>query len=119
LVPQDLVKGAGSLLGRPSLPVLGNSAGDLAVKLASVNPKVASANTANALITAYCMAVVAPASVEQALQRAWVQDFGSQVIQPCRAAPSHLKNVSRLTVRLRFRSLFGQIGDALARLELK
>jgi len=30
---------------------------------------------------AYCSAVTANTSVEQALQRAWVLDFGSQVIQ--------------------------------------
>ena len=80
LVPQDLVKAAASLLGRPSLPVPGNSASDLAVKFASSNPKAAPANAANALIAAYC-SVTATASVEQALQRAWVQDFGAQVIQ--------------------------------------
>jgi hypothetical protein len=36
---------------------------------------------ANALITAFCAAVIANTSVEQALQRAWVLDFGAQVIQ--------------------------------------
>jgi mono/diheme cytochrome c family protein len=81
LVPQDLVKAAAALLGRPTLPVPGNTASDLAVKFASSNPKAAPANAANALITAYCTAVTATASVEQAVQRAWVQDFGAQVIQ--------------------------------------
>jgi len=48
LVPQDLVKAATALLGRPSLPVRGNSASDLPVKFASSNPKAAPANAANA-----------------------------------------------------------------------
>ena len=80
-MPQDLVKAATALLGRPSLSVPGNSASDLAVKFASSSPKAAAANAANALIAAYCTAVTATVSVEQALQRAWVQDFGAQVIQ--------------------------------------
>ena len=81
LVPQDLVKAAAALLGRPNLPVPGDKASDFAVKLMSDNPKASPANVANALTTAYCTAVTATASVEQALQRAWLQDFGAQAIQ--------------------------------------
>jgi mono/diheme cytochrome c family protein len=81
LVPQDLVKVAGNLLGRPNLPVRGASASDLAVKMMSGNPKASPANVANALTSAYCMAVTATASVDQGVQRAWLQDFGAQVIQ--------------------------------------
>jgi hypothetical protein len=36
---------------------------------------------ANALISAYCRAVTATASVDQGVQRAWLRDFGAQVIQ--------------------------------------
>jgi hypothetical protein len=103
LVLQDLVKAAAALLGRPTLPVPGNMASDLAVKFASSNPKAAPANTANALIAAYCTAVTATASVEQAAQRAWVQDFGAQVIQPCRAARSLPRGDDRSGLRGRFR----------------
>ena len=52
----------------------------IATNFATQNPKAAPANLANALITAYCSAVTANASVEQALQRSWLQDFGTQVI---------------------------------------
>jgi hypothetical protein len=93
LVPQDQVKAAGALLDHPSLPVSGDTASDLAVKFASSNPKAAPANVANALTTAYCTAVISTPSVEQALQRAWVQDFGSQVIQTLqRGTPASQKN---------------------------
>ena len=81
LVPQDLVAKATAVLGKPRLPVPGDSAGQLATNFATQNPKAAPANLANALITAYCSAVIADTSVEQALQRAWLQDFGAQVIQ--------------------------------------
>jgi mono/diheme cytochrome c family protein len=81
LLPQDILAAATALLGKPSLPIPGNSAGALAATFATQNPKAAPANLANALITAYCSAVTANTSVEQALQRAWVLDFGSQVIQ--------------------------------------
>jgi hypothetical protein len=50
-------------------------------RIRDANPKAAPANLANALITAYCSAVIANASVEQSLQRAWLQDFGAQVVQ--------------------------------------
>jgi len=81
LVPQDLVAKAADLLGKPSLPIPGNSASAAAAAFATQNPKAAPANLANALITAYCSAVTADASVEQSLQRAWLQDFGAQVVQ--------------------------------------
>lgn len=81
LVSQDLVAKATAVLGKPRLPVPGDSAGQLATNFATQNPKAAPANLANALITAYCSAVIADTSVEQALQRAWLQDFGAQVIQ--------------------------------------
>jgi hypothetical protein len=81
LVPQDLVSKASALLRNPTLPVSGSSAGETATAFATQNPKVAPASLANALITAYCSAVTANASVEQSLQRAWLQDFGAQVIQ--------------------------------------
>jgi hypothetical protein len=81
LVPQDIVATATALLGKPSLPIPGNSAGELASSFATQNPKAAPAALANALITAFCAAVIANTSVEQALQRAWVLDFGAQVIQ--------------------------------------
>ena len=80
-VPQDLVAKAAALLGKPKLPIPGNSASELALAYAAQNPKAAPANLANALVTAYCTAVTASASIEQALQRAWMQDFGSQVMQ--------------------------------------
>lgn len=81
LVPQDIVAKATALLGKPSLPIAGNAASELATNFATQNPKAAPAYLANALITAYCSAVTADTSVEQALQRAWMLDFGSQVIQ--------------------------------------
>ncbi len=81
LVPQDLVAKATALLGKPSLPVPSNSANQLATDIAAQNSKTALANLANALISAYCTAVTATSTVEQALQRAWVQDFAIQVIQ--------------------------------------
>jgi hypothetical protein len=81
LVPQDLVAKATSLIGKPKLPVPGEAASQLAANFATQNPKAAPANLANALITAYCSAVTADSSTEQALQRAWLQDFGAQVIQ--------------------------------------
>jgi mono/diheme cytochrome c family protein len=81
LVPRDLVAKAAALLGKPRLPVPGNSAGELVTAIAAQNPKAAAANLANALITAYCSNVTANASTDQAAQRAWVQDFSSQVIQ--------------------------------------
>ena len=80
-MPQDIVATATALLGKPSLPIPGNSAGELASSFATQNPKAAPAALANALITAFCAAVIANTSVEQALQRAWVLDFGAQVIQ--------------------------------------
>jgi hypothetical protein len=39
LVPQDIVAGASTLLGKPSLPIPGNSAGELASSFATQNPK--------------------------------------------------------------------------------
>jgi mono/diheme cytochrome c family protein len=81
LVPQDIVAKASALLGKPSLPIPGNSAAELATTFATQNPKATPANLANALVTAYCSAVTASPSVEQALQRAWLQDFGAQVMQ--------------------------------------
>ena len=81
LVPQDIVAKASALLGKPSLPIPGHSAAELANNFATQNPKAAPANLANALITAYCTAVTGDTAAEQALQRAWLQDFGSQVIQ--------------------------------------
>jgi hypothetical protein len=80
-VPQDIVAKATTLLGKPSLPIAGNAASELATNFATQNPKAAPADLANALITAYCSAVTADTSVEQARQRAWMLDFGSQVIQ--------------------------------------
>jgi cytochrome c553 len=80
LVPQDLVSKASAVLGKPNLPVSGTSAGQLASDMATQNAKAAPANLANALISAYCTEV-AVSSAEQAVQRAWVQDFGIQVIQ--------------------------------------
>jgi hypothetical protein len=50
-------------VGKPSLPVPGNAAGELA-SFAAQNPKAAPANLANALITAYCSAETANTSVE-------------------------------------------------------
>lgn len=73
--------GAAALLGKPGLPIPGNSAREIATNFAAQDPKGAPANLANALITANCSAVTANASVEQALQRSWLQDFGAQVIQ--------------------------------------
>jgi hypothetical protein len=82
LVPQDIVAAATALLGKPSLPIPGNSAVAVATSFATQNPKAAPANLANSLITAYCTAVTADTSVEQALQRArLLMDFGAQVIQ--------------------------------------
>jgi hypothetical protein len=81
LVPQDLVAGAAALLGKPSSPIPGDSASEIASNFAMQNPKIAPASLANALITAYCSALTANASVEQALQRSWLQNFGAQVIQ--------------------------------------
>jgi mono/diheme cytochrome c family protein len=80
-VPQDLVTKASKLLGTPGLPIPGGSASEIATDFAGQHPKAAAANLANALITAYCSAVTANTSVEQSLQRAWLQDFGAQVIQ--------------------------------------
>ena len=45
------------------------------------NRKAAPTNLANTLVIAYCSAVTANSSVEPALQRAWLQDFGAQAIQ--------------------------------------
>jgi mono/diheme cytochrome c family protein len=81
LVPQDLVTRASALLDHPSLPIPGNSASEAATNFAGQNPKAAPANLANALITAYCTAVIANTAVEPSLQRAWLLDFGAQVIQ--------------------------------------
>ena len=81
LVPQDLVATATAFLGKPNLPIPGNSANQLAAEFAEQNLKAAPANLANALISAYCTAVTATAAMDQGLQRAWVQDFGIQVIQ--------------------------------------
>jgi len=81
LLPQNIVAAATALLGKQSLPIPGNSASELATNFATQDPKAAPANLANALITAYCSAVTADTSVEQALKRAWVMDFGAQVIQ--------------------------------------
>jgi hypothetical protein len=81
LVPRDLVNKAAALLGKPSLPISGDAAAQLASDFATQNAKAAPANLANALTTAYCTAVTSNTSVEQALQRAWMQDFSAQVIQ--------------------------------------
>jgi mono/diheme cytochrome c family protein len=81
LVPQDLVAKASTVLGSPALPVPGNAASELAIKFTTQNPKTGPANAANALITAYCLAVTKGPVADPALQRAWVQDFGAQVIQ--------------------------------------
>ena len=81
LVPQDIVAKATALLGRPSLPIMGNAASELATNFGTQNPKAAPADLANALITAYCSAVTADTSVGEARQRAWMLDFGSEVIQ--------------------------------------
>jgi mono/diheme cytochrome c family protein len=85
LVPQDLVAKAAALLGTPTLPVPGNAASDLADAFAAQNPKAAPANLANALITAYCTAVTVNSATEPSLKRAWLLDFGSQVIQSLQA----------------------------------
>jgi hypothetical protein len=77
----EIVTAATALIGKPSLPIPGSAAGEFATTSATQNPKAAPANLANALIAAYCSAVTADTSVEQAPQRAWVMDFGSQVIQ--------------------------------------
>lgn len=81
LVSQDLVAKASTLLGKPSLPIPGNIAGETAASFAAQNPKAALANLANALITAYCSAVTANASLEPSVQRTWLLEFGTQVIQ--------------------------------------
>jgi mono/diheme cytochrome c family protein len=81
LVPQELVTKAAALIGKPALPMPGSAAGDLAVKLAAQNAKAGPASLANALILAYCRAVTADSRAEQALQRAWMQDFGTQAVQ--------------------------------------
>jgi hypothetical protein len=81
LAPQDLVASAADLLGTSGLPIPGDSASAAAAAFATQNSKAAPASLANALITAYCSAVTANVSVEQSLQRAWLQDFGAQVVQ--------------------------------------
>jgi len=81
LVPHDIVAKATTLLGRPNVPIPGNAASELATNFVTQNPKAAPADLANALITAYCSAVIADTSIEEARQRAWVHEFGSQVIQ--------------------------------------
>jgi len=104
LVPQDIVAAATALLGKPTLPIPGNSAGELATNFATQDPKAAPASLANALITAYCSAVIADTSVEQALQRAWVMDFGAQVIQALQSRSlASNKGVGRLRLGSRFR----------------
>ncbi|HEY1299077.1 MAG TPA: hypothetical protein VGF07_01180, partial [Stellaceae bacterium] len=81
LVPADLVERANALLGKPSLPVPGDTAASLALHFLGQNPKAPPANLANALIAAYCTAVTAGKTTDDALQRAWMQDFGAQVVQ--------------------------------------
>ena len=77
---------ASALVGKPSLPIPGDSAYELATTFLTRHPRAAPANLANALITGYCSAVTANASVEPAPQRGWLQDFGSQVIQTLQAS---------------------------------
>jgi len=81
LVPQELVAKATALLGKPKLPVPGDAASQFATNFATQNPNAAPADLANAMITAYCSSVTSDSSVEQAVQRAWLQDFGAQMIQ--------------------------------------
>jgi hypothetical protein len=85
LVPQDLVAKASAIVDKPALPVSGERASQFAVRLMDQNPKAAPADVANALITAYCGAVAANASADPSLKRAWLLDFGSQVIQTLQA----------------------------------
>ncbi len=81
LAPQELVTKASALIGKPALPAPGDTAGDLAASLAAQNAKAGPANLANALILAYCQAVAADSGADQALKRAWLQDFGAQAVQ--------------------------------------
>jgi mono/diheme cytochrome c family protein len=81
LVPADLVGRADTLLGKPSLPVPGDTAADLAARFLAQNPKAPPADLANALIAAYCTQVATGKTTDDALQRAWMQDFGAQIVQ--------------------------------------
>jgi len=85
LVPQDLVAKASALVGKPSLPIPGDSANELATTFLTQHPKAAPAKLANALITGYCSAVTANASVEPAPQRGGLQGFGAKVTQTLQA----------------------------------
>jgi len=59
------------------------------------------ANLAHALIVAYCSVVTANTSVEQDWQRAWLQDFSTQVIQTV-SGPNSSVNEAELGPDARF-----------------
>lgn len=81
LVPADLVTRAGALIGKPALPIAGDTAAGLALRFLGQAPKAPPADLANALIAAYCAEVTAQKPADDALQRAWMQDFGAQIVQ--------------------------------------
>jgi mono/diheme cytochrome c family protein len=81
LVPVALAGKASALLGKPTLPLSGDKATQLAGALATTNPKARLSDVANALIASYCTLVVADASVEPAQQHGWMEQFGEQVIE--------------------------------------
>ncbi len=81
LLSRALLSEAAAVVGNPGLPVGGGAAASLAASFAVRQPKTGPAVLANALIVAYCAAVTGDKSVDPAQQRAWLEDFGTQVIQ--------------------------------------
>lgn len=80
-VPAGLLDQATALIVKPKLPLAGSDAGDFAAALTRQNPKARPADIANAVNTAYCLAVAATPGLDVAQQRSYVQGFGEQVIQ--------------------------------------
>lgn len=72
--------GAAALVGG-ELPIGGSAAAQLATRFAAQELKAPPAAIADALISAYCARVVADKSADPARQRAWMLDFGTQVIE--------------------------------------
>ncbi|MGE4371308.1 MAG: cytochrome c [Xanthobacter sp.] len=90
-VPQDLAAAAVTVLGTPAkLPVSGEDASKAAQALMTDVPNARLAYAANALISAYCQVVSASTSIETPQKKAFVNSFGSQVIQTLQMEPARL-----------------------------